>query len=396
MLEFLFDTQGFTPHAESVALDPTVVRLHIVSGLMIELAYLAIPAMIVWVLAKRKDAKLTPLTLLLIGFIVVSASNHLMETLSLFFPIYGLEGMVKLATGVISLITAYAIWRLLPKLVAIPSPKRLIQIIDAREMEIAKREAAQEKQRKSEEALAKKVEELETTNKELKEFAYAASHDLKSPANTLTLWLDEFEIDHGEKLGRDGPEMLGEARQIVGRMRDLVEDILRYSRIVNTDPSRLECIEPMALMREVISDHAADLRAAGGAIDVKPMPEIRAQPRLISVLLQNLIGNSIKFRSLDRPLRIEVCGEITGGRRPHSVLAVRDNGIGIDPKDHEQIFSMFNRLHNHEIYEGLGLALCRRVAISHGGRIELTSSLDEGAEFRVYLPMEPSRAQQAA
>ncbi|MEL6478321.1 MAG: ATP-binding protein [Pseudomonadota bacterium] len=398
MFEFLFGTQGFTPHGYSLAWDPIVLKLHILADLLMVIAYVVIPALILSVLIKRREPELTSRALALVCFIVACGTSHLMGVVTIYYPLYALEAVVNLGAGLISLAIAVILWRLVPALVALPSHRRLMQIIDAREMEIAKREKAQEELLKSEAALARKVEELETANAELKEFAYAASHDLKSPANTLTLWLDEFELEFGENLGAEGPEMLGEAREIVGRMRILVDDILRYSRIVNTDPDQTEEIDLVSLTNGVISNLGGDLKAAGGTIEVGPMPPMLGHPRLIFVVLQNFIGNAIKFRAPDRPLRIDVSAKIEGGPKPEFVLSVRDNGIGIDPKDHEQIFSMFNRLHSHETYDGtgLGLALCRRVAISHGGRLELDSTLGQGAEFRLVIPMEVAHVLHAA
>ena len=395
---FLFSDGGYSPHGFCIAWNLPVLYTHIGADLLIALSYFAIPAIMLVFLRKRRDPSLHAPALLFVAFITLCGVSHLLSILTMYVPWYGLQGLMKLATGLVSAITALALWKMLPEALKIPAPATLMQALDERDREIADRTAAQELLATRNSQLDQKIEEVEAANQELREFSYAASHDLKSPANTLCLWLQDFREEYGGALDAEARESLDDAHRIVQRMRLLVDDVLSYAQVVNGDPNGKTVIDPAEVFAEATEDFAPEIKRSRAKIDILPMPAFSAYRPLISILAHNLISNALKFRSPDRRPHIEVSGQLTGGAQASYVLRFKDNGIGIDPEHSGRVFRLFQRLHRPEDYEGtgLGLALCRRIAVTHGGRIDLVSKEGEGAEFIITFPLQGVICHEAA
>ncbi|HEU4973894.1 MAG TPA: ATP-binding protein [Baekduia sp.] len=235
--------------------------------------------------------------------------------------------------------------------------------------------------------LAQRARRLQTTNAELQEFAYTASHDLSEPLRTVAGYLSLLERRAAEALGEDGRQYLRQAAQGAQRMRDLIEDLLQYSRVANEEPRR-EQVDLAELIEEVLGGLGPLIDEHGADVRVGALPRLEAERRQLGQLLQNLIANAVKFHAPDEPPVVEVAARRT---IRGSVLTVRDQGIGIEEADQERIFAMFTRLHTRERYDGtgIGLAICRRIAERHGGRIYVESAPGEGSAFHVLLPDSP-------
>ncbi len=232
---------------------------------------------------------------------------------------------------------------------------------------------------------AHRAERLERINAELQEFAYVASHDLAEPLRMVTAYLELLQRRYGGRLDDTADEFIGFAVGGAVRMRGLIDDLLAYSRVGSHELERHDVD-----LREVVG-HV--LRGLERAIDdaratlvvAKDLPVVRGDATQLGQLLQNLIANAVKFRAEGRPPRVELVAE----RREGAVgFSVADNGIGIDPQQIERIFKMFARLHGRDEYDGtgIGLALCRRIAERHGGRITVESEPGAGSRFTVLLP----------
>ena len=235
-------------------------------------------------------------------------------------------------------------------------------------------------------ALAQEKQLIEQINEELRTFAYAVSHDLKAPANTTQMLLTELAAHHGQGLDEDGRELLGLAQRSVDRMRNLVEELLRYTRIIGEELV-FERLDLNLLLGQVLDDLASDIQAADARIGCKELPVIHGNPLQIRTLLQNLIANAIKFRAAGTDCQITIQGEQS--RAGHVRITVSDNGTGIPANKQEQIFGLFKRLHGQSIPGvGLGLPLCRRIAINHRGTLTVQSPLanGRGAAFTLTLP----------
>ncbi len=231
--------------------------------------------------------------------------------------------------------------------------------------------------------------QLQQTNQEQAQFSYAISHDLKSPVNTLMMMLDLLEADHREVLDAEGRELLDAARATTRRMAHMVQDVLRYARLVGQE-AEVEMVGLTPLCQTVLADLRAETQKAGAEIRIDPLPVVRGVASQLHSLFLNLLSNAVKFRHPTRPCRIEVKAVPPVGCVAE--IHVCDNGIGIDPAYQQRIFSLFQRLHTYEEYSGsgIGLTLCQRIAGYHHGDIRVSSTPGEGACFIIRLWVEES------
>jgi PAS domain S-box-containing protein len=232
-------------------------------------------------------------------------------------------------------------------------------------------------------ALSHAHEELKRSNAELAQFAYVASHDLQEPLRMVSSYTQLLVRRYGDKLDEDAKEFMGYIVDGAARMKQLIEDLLAYSR-VGTRGKSFERVAVEAALRRAINNLRAAIEEAGAAISYDALPTVRGDELQLSQLFQNLIGNALKFRSASVP-RIHV----SAAEKEHEwELVVRDNGIGIEPAYFERIFMVFQRLHNKGEYPGtgIGLAICKKVVERHDGRIWVASQPGEGASFHFTLP----------
>lgn len=235
-----------------------------------------------------------------------------------------------------------------------------------------------------EEHLKEAADNLMRSNEELEQFAYIASHDLQEPLRMVTSYLQLIEQRYGDKLDDDGHEFIHYAVDGAKRMKNLINDLLLYSRFQRTKT----VFEPFA-MDEALSQALGNLQLAikdsGAVITHDALPEITANEGQMVQLWQNLLANAIKFRG-DEPVKIHVSAR---REQKHWVFSVQDNGIGIDPRHSERIFLIFQRLHSREAHTGtgIGLAICRKIVERHHGRIWVDSSSGAGATFYFSLPV---------
>ncbi len=243
------------------------------------------------------------------------------------------------------------------------------------------------------------AEKLQRSNRELQDFAYIASHDLQEPLRKVLTFGDRLKAKYGEALGEQGRDYVERMEGAAARMRDLVDDLLTLSR-VTTEARPFAPVDLTEVAREVISDLEARIEEVGGHVEVHELPTIEADRLQMRQLLQNLIGNALKFhkRSGEAPVvkvRPEISEERRGARDAGSArnelcrITVEDNGIGFDEEHLERIFMPFQRLHGRDVYEGtgMGLAICRKVVERHGGKITAEGAPGRGATFTVTLPM---------
>ena len=257
----------------------------------------------------------------------------------------------------------------------------------SRHLDIVKRLAdfyAQAIQRaRAAEALAERAEELARSNSDLQQFAYVASHDLQEPLRMVASYLQLLKKRYEGELGDDADTFIGFAVDGAFRMQRLIQDLLAYSR-VGTQSKPLAPVDCEAVFEEAISNLRATIEEAGAAVTHTPLPTVVGDGGQLAQLLQNLIGNAIKFHG-DEPPRVEVDCEQTVRE---SVFSVRDNGIGIAVEDLDRVFNVFERLHTDTPRSGtgIGLAICKRVVERHGGRIWVESVPGQGSAFRFTIP----------
>jgi signal transduction histidine kinase len=229
-------------------------------------------------------------------------------------------------------------------------------------------------------------EELALRNEEMEAFVFTASHDMKSPLQTIRRYARLVREEAADVLGPDQVRSLERIEVNADRLGRLVEGLVRVMKV-----GRMELVfEPCDLgqvVRDALRPLDALIRGAGAQIDVAPgLPVISADHERLVDLFENLIANAVKYRKPDVPCRVEVGWDGVVGDEVH--VFVRDNGIGIDPANHERIFGLFQRLHRRDEIEGsgLGLAIVARIAERHGGAVRVESKLGDGATFHVRLP----------
>jgi two-component system, chemotaxis family, CheB/CheR fusion protein len=238
--------------------------------------------------------------------------------------------------------------------------------------------------KQAEERLARYTEDLRGTNDELREFAYAASHDLREPLRQISVYLQLLAAAARDRLDAEAHQYIDYGIQGAQRMQALVHDLMTYVQISQKEgePPLLDCD---AVLRQTLQSLQAAIAESRAEITLTPLPAVRAHEVHLTQLLQNLLSNALKYRGEHTP-RIKVSASRHEGTW---VFAVRDNGIGIDPQYHTQIFGLFKRLHGQEYAgTGLGLAICAKIVERYGGRIWVESYPGQGATFLFTLGQE--------
>ena len=227
------------------------------------------------------------------------------------------------------------------------------------------------------------VNKLKISNRELEQFAYVASHDLQEPLRMVSSFTQLLERRYKDKLDDDANDYIGFVVEGAQRMKDLIDDFLAFSRL-NTTAREFEVVLMDVALDDVLINLKAYIRDHNAQISHDTLPTIKGDPIQINQLLQNLIANAIKFHG-DKPPKIQISAQEFGDKW---LFSVKDNGIGIDPKHQDQIFSIFKRLHTREDYEGtgIGLSICKRIVERHGGNIWVESELGKGSTFYFTIP----------
>jgi signal transduction histidine kinase len=234
--------------------------------------------------------------------------------------------------------------------------------------------------------------ELQRTNEDLRQFVYSASHDLQEPLRNLMIYSDlvEKRIVNGawEALREDAKFI----RLFANRMRALVSDLLAYTQIASAEPTPLEVADMNKVMAKVVDSCSVPISEAHAAVVSDQLPNLRISETHAEQIMQNLLSNAIKYRKTEVAPVVKISAE---RRRSEWVVAIKDNGIGIEPHYHSHIFGIFKRLHTATEYPGtgLGLAICRKIVERHGGKIWVESKPGEGSTFYFSIPeYSPQRA----
>jgi len=242
-------------------------------------------------------------------------------------------------------------------------------------------------------------QELARSNADLQQFASIASHDLQEPLRKIQAFGSRLQEKYGEVLNEQGQGYIERMQNAAQRMHILIDDLLILSRIT----TRAQPFVPVNLAevtKEVLSDLEVLVQRTGGFVEVGELPTIdAADPLQMRQLLQNLIGNALKFHRENEPPFIRIYSQIIGEQERESAeesvspalcqITVEDNGIGFDQKYCDRIFQVFQRLHGRSEYQGtgMGLAICRKIVERHNGSITVESTPGQGAKFIVTLPI---------
>lgn len=236
-------------------------------------------------------------------------------------------------------------------------------------------------------SLEKRAAELLSSNTELERFAYVASHDLQEPLRMVSSFLHLLEKNLHEKLDEVNKKYMDFAVDGAERMKKLIQDLLAYSRLGKSKETvtNVDCNE---VVETISKFYSLSIQETNARLQVNPLPVIKGVQSQIQQLFQNLIGNALKYKNNEAP-------EIEVGYHDQNdewQFYVKDNGIGIDPKYFDKIFIIFQRLHNNKEFSGtgIGLSICKKIVVRHGGRIWVESEVGKGSTFYFTIPKNKS------
>ncbi len=277
--------------------------------------------------------------------------------------------------------------------------QKLVAINRNLELEINERKASEEKVTELNRKLLENIDRLETANKDLDFFAFMASHDLQAPLRKIRMFSDRLLLNNKETLTKDNQLYLLRIQEVSRRMQDLINDILRFSKI-SMDKEIPEEVDLNGVLGDVLSEMDGLIREKQAEVIVEPLPMLPVNALLMGPLFANLINNALKYSRKQVPPVVRIRSDTTtttSGSNGATIetkycrIYIEDNGIGFDQKYAEQIFDMFRRLHPSAEYEGtgIGLALCKKIVEKHKGFISARGRPDEGSVFILSLPFNP-------
>jgi len=279
----------------------------------------------------------------------------------------------------------------------IAQEQKLVAINRNLELEVSERKASEEKVTELNKQLLENISRLEAANKDLDLFAFMASHDLQAPLRKIRMFSDRLLASSENSIGKEGKMYLTRIQEVSKRMQDLINDILRFSKIA-VEKQSFEEVDLNGVVEEVLSEMEPVIREKDAQVDLGRLPVLPASTVLMGPLFSNLISNALKYSKKGEAPRVRIRYEegpiqATGNGRETEVrygrIYIEDNGIGFDQKYAEQIFDMFRRLHSNAEYEGtgIGLALCKKIVEMHHGFISALGRPGEGSVFIVSLPL---------
>ncbi|WP_225335256.1 sensor histidine kinase [Halomicrobium urmianum] len=259
-----------------------------------------------------------------------------------------------------------------------------IGVHEARALDQARRlEEQNDELKRTERKLEEAVTELEASNEQLEQFAYAASHDLQEPLRMVRKYLELVEGRYADDLDEDGREFLAFALDGAERMDETMGGLLEYAR-VDAESDQSDRVDLDGVLDDVLTDLQMRIEESDAEITREPLPAVEGDERQLRQVFQNLLANAVEY-SGDAPPRIHVSVDRDADRWS---ISVSDEGVGIGPDDAERVFGVFERLDGTENPDGsgIGLALCERIVDGHGGEILVDSEPGEGSTFTVELP----------
>lgn len=390
------ETSGFIPHGYCMLWRWDLVLMHAGSDILIAVSYLSIPFFIYKVLQARTDVKFRAIPVLFACFIAACALTHIFGLMTMWYPLYQLQGVFKLFCAVISVMTAFMVWRIYPSIITIPSPDQMNDKTRMLEAEVRRRELAEaellqanmallEIQTELEERVESRTQDLQKANEELERFAYIASHDLRAPLRallTIPTWLRESLQEQYGEIGEDIEIDLEEMEVQSRRMDSLLTDLLTYAQIGQAN----EMMDDIDITER--TEEAAKLAGLPESFKLtvaRGLPLIKAVPTEFDLILRNLISNAVKHHDRDSG-NISVNATREGDRVS---IEVTDDGPGIPESYAQKVFEMFSTLRPRDEVEGsgMGLAMVKKIVERMGCGVSLIQSdRERGATFRFQFP----------
>ncbi|MCB0190495.1 MAG: GHKL domain-containing protein [Anaerolineae bacterium] len=373
----------FLPHGYCLVWQPNLVMTHVISDAIITLSYYSIPVALAYFIAERRDLAYKWVFGLFIAFIFACGTTHLMAIITLWEPLYWIDGWLKAGTAGVSVVTAVLLWPLMPKVLALPSPAQLRVANHNLHVQIAERQRAEGEVRRLNSELEKRVVErtaqFEEANSELESFAYTVSHDLRAPLRAINGFSNILLKDFSAELTESAQRYLTLVSENAQQMGNLIDDLLAFSRLGRQELKK-KTVDMTALVQSVIKNLHYKHENRQIAIKVGELPLCNGDATLLKQVFINLLTNAIKFTRECDVARIEIGVKKIDGE---VVYFVKDNGVGFNMEYAHKLFGVFQRLHRAEDYEGtgVGLAIVFRIIQRHGGEIWAESQEGMGATF---------------
>jgi PAS domain S-box-containing protein len=230
----------------------------------------------------------------------------------------------------------------------------------------------------------KAEEALRSSNQELEQFAYAASHDMREPLRTVNSYAQMLQRRYGSSLDADGQAFLAFVQSGVQHMQRLLADLLAYSHLLHEKSERRRAVPLDDVLAQVLLNARGTIRETSAVITSDPLPVVLGDESQLAQVLENLIGNALKYQPAGNRPVVHVSARREDN---HWTISVRDNGIGFEQEYVDRIFVLFRRLHRDQYPgSGIGLAVSKRIVEHHGGRIWAESSPGAGSTFHFTLP----------
>lgn len=342
---------SFMPHGMCYLWTPGLLWLHAGSDTLIALAYIVIPLVLLYIVVTRTKMLFNWMAVLFGIFIIACGATHVMAVWNIWNADYWVSGGVKLVTAIASVATAILLVRLVPRIREIPTHGEM-------------REAN---------------ERLADAYRELEQFSYAVSHDLRAPLRAVDGYGKALEDSLGNDLDEKSVHYLKRMREASTRMGDLIDDLLALSQLSQEHVTH-KTVDLSAMAHEVADELTSAYPDRAIRFVIHPDMFVLGDPSLLRSMLMNLVGNAIKFTANREQADIEIgCEKMDEG----PVYFVRDNGAGFDERYADKLFAVFQRLHTTDEFtgNGVGLASVQRIVHRHGGRIWAHGEVDKGATF---------------
>jgi signal transduction histidine kinase len=375
----LLNTEGFPPRWLCGQWTHFAGWLYIISDLAIWGAYMSIPVVLLYFIAKRKDIPFSKIFWLFAAFIFACGSTHLLDAIMFWWPAYRLTGLIYFATAVISWLTVFELLPIIPVALSLRSPSELQREIDERiKIEDALKQR-EERDRKISIQLKEYATQLENTNKELEAFSYSVSHDLRAPLRGIDGFSQALLEEYSNLLDEQGRHYLNRVRQSSQQMGQLIDDILQLSRLTR-DEMKLESVDLSKIVKtitqelqELEPERQVDFVIEDGVI-------VQGDKQLLHAVMQNLLGNAWKYTSKHSTAQIKFGITEYKGRLAYFV---KDDGAGFDMAYAGKLFGAFQRLHRTNEFPGtgVGLATVARIIHRHGGEVKVEAEIEKGATF---------------
>jgi light-regulated signal transduction histidine kinase (bacteriophytochrome) len=327
---------------------------------------------------------------------MLCGTTHLMDAVIFWWPAYRLSALIRFATAIASIFTVYALYKTIPFIYRLRTLEQLeVEIeerkkaeLEARHYQImkiaaedmlAKKEEYMMQMHKLNEELQKQAQTLAISNSELEQFAYVASHDLQEPLRMITSFMNLLEMKYIDIIDDRGKQYIHYAVDGAKRMKEVILDLLEFSRIGRTE-TNLEEVDIKNLVNETLALYQKQIKDLHAEIKIDDLPKLQTYKPLIRQVFQNLISNGLKYHSQDQTPVIIIKSE---EKKDYWQFSVADNGIGVEPEYFEKIFIIFQRLHNNAEYPGtgMGLAIAKKIVENLGGKIWIESAQGKGSTF---------------